>query len=216
MRTYGNFPLRAAKLIKNGRLVLFPRRREAHKTPWQFSSEKCVHVTPFPNLSCIIVAVWKCVLTKKKKKKHVGVVRKAWNFLMSSSKFRMNQREVDYHLLTFLQSNCHETVFFLNGALAEFKANPVQRKSDLNFTQSGLNVIMPKSSWLAPHPLRYSRSRALASFKTLFSPSRRISRRSGSGSLPLAPAGCSTKKRASCLSYSQGSDHPETGFKSGY
>lgn len=77
----------------------------------------------------------------------------------------------------------------LNDARAEFKANPVQRKSDLIFTQSSLNVIMPKSSWLAPHPLRCSRRRAFGSLKTLFNPSRRISHHLSCGSLPLASPG---------------------------
>lgn len=81
----------------------------------------------------------------------------------------------------------------LNDAWAEFKAKPVQRKSDLISTQSSLNVIMPKSSWLAPHPLRCSRRRAFGSLKTLFNPSRRISHHLCCGSLPLAFffAGCS-------------------------
>lgn len=75
---------------------------------------------------------------------------------------------------------------------AEFKANSVQRKSDLIFTQSSLNVIMPKSSWLAPHPLRCSRRRAFGSLKTLFNPSRRISHHLCCGSLPFAFAGSSS------------------------
>lgn len=81
----------------------------------------------------------------------------------------------------------------LNDAWAEFKANPVQRKSDLIFTQSSLNVIMPKSSWLAPHPLRCSSRRAFGSLKTLFNPSRRISHHLCCGSLPFAFAGSSSQ-----------------------
>lgn len=81
----------------------------------------------------------------------------------------------------------------LNDAWAEFKANPVQRKSDLIFTQSSLNVIMPKSSWLAPHPLRCSSRRAFGSLKTLFNPSRRISHHLCRGSLPFAFAGSSSQ-----------------------
>lgn len=65
---------------------------------------------------------------------------------------------------------------------------------------------MPKSSWLAPHPLRCSRRRAFGSLKTLFNPSRRISHHLCCGSLPLAFAGSSSQWESifysKCLSLS--------------
>lgn len=119
------------------------------------------------------------------------VAWRAGKFFMLSSKFRTNHREADFYLHTFPRSNCVMRPFS-KWCQAEFKANPVQRKSDLIFTQSRLNVIMAKSSWLAPHPLRSSRRRAFGSLKTLFNPSRRISHHLCCGSLPLAFAGSSS------------------------
>lgn len=116
--------------------------------------------------------------------------RGAGKFFMLSSKFRANHREVGFYLHTFPRSNCVMRPFS-KWCRAEFKVNPVQRKSDLIFTQSSPNVIMPKSSLLAPHPLRCSRRRAFGSLKTLFNPSRRISHLLCCGSLPLAFAGSS-------------------------
>lgn len=111
-----------------------------------------------------------------------GCTEEPGKFFMLSSKLRT------YHVSTC--THFHDQIVSwdlpLNDAWAEFKAKPVQRKSDLISTQSSLNVIMPKSSWLAPHPLRCSRRRAFGSLKTLFNPSRRISHHLCCGSLPLA------------------------------
>lgn len=60
--------------------------------------------------------------------------REQGKFFMLSSKFRTNHGEADFYLHTFPPSNCAMRPFSLNGAWAEFKANPVQRKSDLIFT----------------------------------------------------------------------------------
>lgn len=53
---------------------------------------------------------------------------------MWSSKFRTNHREVDFYLHTFSRSNCIMRPSS-KWCWPEFKANPVQRKSDLIFTQ---------------------------------------------------------------------------------
>lgn len=59
------------------------------------------------------------------------VAWRAGKFFMLSSKFRTNHREADFYLHTFPRSNCVMRPF---SKWAEFKANPVQRKSDLIFT----------------------------------------------------------------------------------
>lgn len=61
-------------------------------------------------------------------------VWRAGKFFMWSSKFRTNHREVDFYLHTFPRSNCIMRPFS-KWCWPEFKANPVQRKSDFIFTK---------------------------------------------------------------------------------